>query len=292
MHVNHVIQWERRVTIAGKKSPTFTSKLKSFNMNSPTAASAVVIPFETQPALDSPPSNTVPGHKYPDSPFPAAKTRRVESARFASALAHEVRNPLTNINLSIDMLNSAITDNELKIYVDIITRSSARINYLVNELLQYTEIEESETNQHSLHQLLDEVLASTADRILLKKIRVRKEYGAEDGKICVDKEKIGIALTNIIINAIEAMSGQNGELTLVTRSIGNKYVIEIADNGTGIKNEQLQDIFKPHFTNKPGGMGLGLSATLEILQYNHVVVDVSSEEGHGTCFILFFDKVI
>jgi signal transduction histidine kinase len=237
-------------------------------MNSPTAASHVVIPFDSRPAP------------------------HFQSSRFASALAHEVRNPLTNINLSIDMLNSAITNSELKIYLDIILRSSMRINHLINELLQYQDIEESETNKHSLHQLLDEVLTLTADRILLKKIRVRKEYGTEDGKICVNKEKIGIALTNIIINAIEAMSVQNGELTLVTRSIGNKYVIEIADNGTGIKNEQLKDIFRPHFTNKPGGMGLGLSTTLEILQYNHVVVDVSSEEGRGTRFLLFFDKAI
>jgi len=153
-------------------------------------------------------------------------------------------------------------------------------------------MEESETNKHSLHQLLDEVLTLTADRIILKKIRVKKEYGVEDGKISVDKEKVGIALTNIIINAIEAMPAQNGELTLVTRSIGNKYVIEIADNGTGIKNETLKDIFRPHFTSKPGGLGLGLSTTLEILQYNHVVVDVSSEEGRGTRFLLFFDKVL
>jgi len=190
------------------------------------------------------------------------------------------------------MLKSIITDSELKIYLDIISRSSTRINYLINELLKYQEIEDTETNKHSLHQLLDEVLTLTADRITLKKIKVRKEYNAEEGKISVDKAQIGIALTNIIINAIEAMAEQNGELTLVTRSIGNKYVIEIADNGIGIKNEQLKDIFRPNFTNKPGGMGLGLSTTLEILQYNHVVVDVSSEEGRGTCFILFFDKAI
>jgi signal transduction histidine kinase len=190
------------------------------------------------------------------------------------------------------MLNSAITDVELRVYVDIILRSSARIDYLINELLQYQGIDQSETNKHSLHQLLDEVLSLNADRILRKKIKVRKEYCAENGKIRVDKEKIGIAITNIIINAIEALSAQNGELTLVTRSIDNKYVLEIADNGIGIKNEQMQDIFKPHFTNKPGGMGLGLSTTLELLQYNNVVVDVSSEEGRGTRFLLFFDKAL
>jgi signal transduction histidine kinase len=260
-------------------------------MNNPSASSLVVVPFDYRSSLYSQSNNTIPGRKDLDIPPLPTKTRGSWSTGFASALAHEVRNPLTNINLSIDMLNSAITDEELKIYVDIISRSSKRINHLINELLHQV-IEEPETNRHSLHQLLDEALTLTADRIMLKKVMVRKEYGAEDGKISVDKEKIGIALTNIIINAIEAMSEQNGELTLVTRSIADKYVIEIADNGTGIRKEQLQDIFKPHFSNKPGGMGLGLSTTLEILQYNHVVVDVSSEEGRGTCFKLFFDKVI
>jgi signal transduction histidine kinase len=261
-------------------------------MDKPTASPHVVIPFDYQSTPYSKSNNTIPDHKDPDTLPPSKKPRGAWSTRFASALAHEVRNPLTNINLSIDMLNSAITDMELRVYVDIITRSSNRINHLINELLLYQEIEEQETTKHSLHQLLDEALTLTADRIMLKKIRVRKEYGAKDGKICVDKEKIDIALANIIINAIEAMPAQNGELTLVTRSIANKYVIEITDNGTGIKKEQLQDIFKPHFTNKPGGMGLGLSTTLEILKSNHVVVDVSSKEGEGTCFILFFDKVI
>jgi signal transduction histidine kinase len=261
-------------------------------MNNPTSSPHVVIPFDNQSTPYSKSNDTIPNHKDPDTLPPATKTRGAWSTRFASALAHEVRNPLTNINLSIDMLNSAITDMELKVYVDIITRSSKRINHLINELLLYQEIEEPEATRDSLHQLLDDALTLTADRIMLKKIRVRKEYGAEDGKICVDKAKIGIALANIIINAIEAMSVQNGELTLVTRSIANKYVLEITDNGTGIKKEHLQDIFKPHFTNKPGGMGLGLSTTLEILENNHVVVDVSSEEGHGTCFVLFFNKVI
>jgi signal transduction histidine kinase len=83
-------------------------------MNSPTAGSHVVIPFDSQPS------------------------------RLASALARDVRNPLTSINLSIDMLRSSIMDSELKIYVDIISRSSLRIDHLIDELLKYQEIEESE----------------------------------------------------------------------------------------------------------------------------------------------------
>ena len=212
-------------------------------MSNPTASPHVVIPFDYQPTFYSKFNNTIPDHKDVAILPPSIKNLGARSARFAAALAHEVRNPLTNINLSIDMLNSAITDVELKVYVDIITRSSKRINHLINELLLNQEIEEPETNKYSLHQLLDDALTLTADRIMLKKIRVSGDSGAEDGKIGVDKAKIVIALTNIIINAIEAMSAQNGELTLVTRSIANKYVIEITDNGTGIKKEQFLRYF-------------------------------------------------
>jgi signal transduction histidine kinase len=261
-------------------------------MNLPASNLQSIIPLGYQPSLHSPSYNGVPDHKDLDIPSPVTKTWRDRSARFAAALAHEVRNPLTNINLSVEMLKSITTDSERKIYFDIIMRSSIRINHLINEILHYQSIETSEPNRHSLHQLLDEALALTADRIMLKKIKVRKEFQTEDGKISLDKEKTGIAITNIMINAIEAMSVDNGELTLVTRSVGNKYVVEISDNGTGIKDEQLKDIFRPDFTTKPGGMGLGLSTTLEILQYNHIVVDVSSEEGRGTRFLLFFDKAL
>jgi signal transduction histidine kinase len=261
-------------------------------MNLPASPCRSIIPFDYEPSLHFSSYNAVPDHKDLDIPFPATKSWQDRSARFVAALAHEIRNPLTNINLSIDMAKSIGPDKELDVYFDIVMRASMRINHLINELLLYQEIQDSATKKHSLHQLLDEALTLAAERILLKKITVRKEYQTGDDKICVEKEKTGIALTNIIINAIEAMSAENGELSLITRSIGNRYVLEIADNGTGIKSEQLKDIFRPHFTNKPGGLGLGLSTTLEILQYNHVIVDVSSEEGKGTRFLLFFNKAL
>ena len=212
-------------------------------------------------------------------------------AQIASVLAHEVRNPLTNITLAIGMLESCLKDDdEAKKYLDIIIRSTLRINILINELLKKDQVDELHLEKHSIHQLIDEVLVMAQDRIRLKNIVIRKEYAVDDCDIALNKPELKIALTNIIINAIDAMTLDEGELKLVTKATDNKCVLVIEDNGCGISKENLQSIFKPYFTNKPGGMGLGLANTLDILRLNHVRIDVESVINKGTKFILSFNK--
>jgi signal transduction histidine kinase len=210
--------------------------------------------------------------------------------QFALALAHEIRNPLSNINLATDMLKSSLIADDQKMYADIITRASVRINDLVTDLLLYFQPGETQSEKYSIHQLLDDAIAITADRIALKKIAVKKYYTILDYKIFLDGRNMKIALSNILLNAIDAMSSENGELTLITKSINERCTIEIKDNGIGISKENLKNIFKPFYTNKPNGIGLGLSTTLNILYSNHFRVDVQSEEGIGTSFILSFNK--
>ena len=210
--------------------------------------------------------------------------------QFASALAHEVRNPLSNINLAVEMLKSLTSDDNHKIYLDIIIRGADRINNLVTDFLTSFQGEAMHVAKHSIHQLIDEVIAITEDRMRLKNIAIRKDYEAQDFQIMLDKEKMQIALTNIIINAIDAMPSENGELVLTAKLIDGKYIIQVADNGCGISKENLNYIFKPFFTKKPGGLGLGLATTYHILKSNHVGINVESVEGKGTCFTLLFDK--
>jgi signal transduction histidine kinase len=135
----------------------------------------------------------------------------------------------------------------------------------------------------------DEVLAMARDRISLKHVTVRKDYALQDCQIALHRQKVKIALTNIIINALDAMPPEGGELRLITKSIGGKYTIRIEDNGCGISQANLANIFKPFFTNKPGGLGIGLATTYDILLSNHVGVTAESEEDVGTSFILLFD---
>lgn len=225
--------------------------------------------------------------------LPKSLTRTENSSsQFYSALVHELRNPLTNIILSIDELTANLgkVNDEAKMYLDIIVRGAGRINKLVDMVLRLNASEVIHREEYSIHQLLEEVLEISEDRIRLKHIAVNRDYETQDCKALMNAQEMKIALTNIIINALEAMAMNSGQLNLVTRSIADKFLIQIEDNGCGISEENLKKIFKPYFTSKPGGLGIGLTSTCNILQSNHVGVNVKSELGKGTCFNLLLDK--
>jgi signal transduction histidine kinase len=203
-------------------------------------------------------------------------------------LAHEVRNPLTNINLAIAVLNRLITNEEERLYVEIIGRAAQRINNIVDEIVCDPLSSNMRVANFSFHELLNDALRLTEDRIMLKRIRVRKNYVNKDYHGILDRPKIAIALVNIIINAIEAMEEGKGELELITDYKGDRFELQIKDNGCGINAESLDQIFKPYYSHKPGGGGIGLTATLDILIANKVLISVNSKEGEGTRFVLSF----
>jgi signal transduction histidine kinase len=192
--------------------------------------------------------------------------------------------------LTVHLLETKLLDDTDRLYMDIIKRSSAKINDLINDLLKGQKKEDRQTEKHSIHQLLDEVIEMASDRLVLKNAAVKKSYAPYDLKVKMDRPKIKIALTNIIINAIDAMPSEKGELSLSTKLIRGRHAISIQDNGCGISKENLPFIFNPYFTNKPGGIGVGLAATKDILLSNQIDVKVESMAGKGTRFILLFEK--
>ncbi|SDM92356.1 hybrid sensor histidine kinase/response regulator [Siphonobacter aquaeclarae] len=209
------------------------------------------------------------------------------TARLVRTLAHEVRNPLTNINLSADELVNGIDDENLSVYPQIIKRNSQRINDLISELLNSSRQTEMSLAPYPIHQILDETLSLALDRIQLKSISLEKEYG-EDCLVRVDKEKIKIALLNIVVNAIEAMEPEAGVLRIGNHVAGENCYVLIQDNGAGIPAEHLGRLFEPYFTSKNNGIGLGLAATLSIVQSHKASIDVESEVGRGTAFTIHF----
>ncbi len=240
-------------------------------------------------AIQSQPTSQHPTVEFPNYLVPL-KDAPEELSPFFSGLAHEIRNPLSNIKLAGEMLRSMISEPYMRSYLDIILRGSDKINTIVTELLHSSYEHEIRMAKHSATELIDEILADTGDRVRLKNIRVSRKYSGSDDTIIVHRPKIKIALTNIIINAIEAMAENTGELDLVTKITGDKYCIQIGDNGCGISTANLENIFQPYFSDKAGGLGIGLAATYDILKSENVAIDVQSEKGRGTQFILLFDR--
>ncbi|HEY0742969.1 MAG TPA: ATP-binding protein [Chryseosolibacter sp.] len=210
------------------------------------------------------------------------------TGRLVRTLAHEVRNPLSNIHMSLEQL-VGLTKDEDRIYLDIIDRNGKRINDLITELLTSSKPTEMVLEKIVAQTVIDDALSAAVDRLTLKQIKLKLHYPDAPCYIRGDQSKLKIALLNIIINAIEAMDGGAGELKIVLSCNEESNIIEITDNGCGIPPENLSKLFEPFFTSKRNGIGLGLASTLNILQAHNATVEVKSKVGAGTTFLVSFN---
>lgn len=210
------------------------------------------------------------------------------TSRLVRMLAHEVRNPLTNVNLSAEQLEMELADEDQKFYTQIIKRNCTRINDLITQLLQPSSSTDVSLVQESIHAVLDEALSTAYDRVQLKRIKILKAYSEDDLVIPLDSVSLQMAFLNLITNAIEAMDEDRGVLRITTRFQGDSLQVIFADNGSGISQENMDKVFEPYFTGKKNGMGLGLATTLNILHAHHGRIDVQSEVGTGTTFTVSF----
>ncbi len=208
--------------------------------------------------------------------------------RLIRTLAHEVRNPLNNINLSVEQLVSEIDNEDTGSFLDIIKRNSNRINSLISELLNSSKPTDIVQQKITLQSVLESTIANAMDRIKLKNIQLKKSYLQEDAWLNGDPEKLQIAFLNIIINAVEAMPENSGLLSIKLFAEDGKYIIHFQDNGCGISDENIIKLFEPYFTTKRNGMGLGLASALNIIQSHKGFIEVKSSPHKGTLFIISF----
>jgi PAS domain S-box-containing protein len=214
------------------------------------------------------------------------------AGRLVRTLAHEVRNPLNNINLSVDQLKQEIEEEaQNRIYLDIIQRNSKRIGGLITELLDSSRPAEMFMEKRALQEVMDESIAASLDRIILQKVKLQVKYSDDTAFIWADKEKLKIAFLNIIINAVEAMQGKEEQLDIIIETNNFQHVVKISDKGCGISEENLSRLFEPYFTSKRNGLGLGLAATLNILQSHKANIEVNSTVNVGTTFTITFPKL-
>ncbi|MEO8719914.1 MAG: CHASE3 domain-containing protein [Ginsengibacter sp.] len=214
----------------------------------------------------------------------------VVTGRIARVIAHEVRNPLTNINLACEQLHSELNGDESnEMLFNMISRNSERINQLVSDLLNTTRVEEFNFSEVSINKVLDETIEQALDRFKLNQIKLVKDYAENMPLISVDIQKIKIAFLNIIVNAIEAIE-KNGVIRIETQYLNGKCVAKISDNGKGMTQSEMDRLFEPYFTTKEKGNGLGLANSQNIILGHEGRISAESEHGKGTTFTITLNK--
>lgn len=211
--------------------------------------------------------------------------------KIARNIAHEIRNPLTNIMLGLDQLNNEFSIEEKEsaaIYYNIIKRNCDRINELISSLVNAAKPPDLIIANHSVNTLMDEALAITDDKIRSGKVTIQRKYDLQLPSIAVDGEKIKSAFSNIILNALRAMEGKAGILEIKTEFEDKKCIIKFSDNGIGINKEDISRIFDPFFRVKSTGAGLGLTTTQNIIHNHKGIIKADSILGVGTTFTVSF----
>ena len=214
--------------------------------------------------------------------------------RLASAIAHEIRNPLNYINLTLDHLRTEFPPEDkadratferlatqLKVEV-------ARINSRISEFLNYTRPVKLELRPLDLKEVAEDAMRLIEVKAAESGIETRIEQQGDVQMVMGDAESLRSILTNLYINALESIDGQGGALTVKIAVAGDKRrtQVEVSDTGKGISPDNISHLFEPYFSTKETGTGLGLAIVKKAVDEHHGTIDVQSELGHGTTFTI------
>ena len=213
--------------------------------------------------------------------------------RLAAAIAHEIRNPLNYINLTLDHLRSSFSpadSNKKATFIqltDQLKTEVARINRHISDFLKYS--------RPSKLELQDVDIRNEAEDAL-RFIEVRAEECGIETKIIqdeklptvkADRDSLRSVLTNLVINAVEAIDGEGGSISIkLSNTDPNSVKVEITDSGCGIASGDISKVFEPYFSTKETGTGLGLAIVKKAIDDHGGTISVASKEGGGTTFTI------
>jgi signal transduction histidine kinase len=213
------------------------------------------------------------------------KERFAAIGQLAAGVAHEIKNPLNAINLTISHLKDNYIDekNEKVLrYIETISAEISRLDKTVNAFLNYTRAENLKKEETDINELLSQVVNLYEREIAHNGIDLKLNFGKPFISY-VDPERLKTALVNIILNAIQAMP-EGGKLTLETNP--DRGEITVNDTGQGIPEKNLENVFDLYYTTKSGGTGLGLPTAYKIVRAHGGDLEISGAEGKGTTVLI------
>ena len=218
------------------------------------------------------------------------KLREVEHlsgvAQLARDIAHEIRNPLNFISLSIDHLREKYVpgENERKEkFENLITsikHEIQRLNKLVGDFLDYGRPLNLNLQKVELNNLIQEVMTLVKAKAVKDRVDISTHF-EELPMLTVDPELVKTCIFNVILNAFQAMP-QGGKLIVSTHASNSKISVIVEDTGLGVSLENVSRVFDPFFSTKSAGLGLGLAMTKRVIEEHGGRVDFQSEEGKGS----------
>jgi signal transduction histidine kinase len=230
-----------------------------------------------------------------------ARLRRAERmsavAHLASGIAHEVRNPLNLINLTVDHIRARFAPTapesraEFTRLAEQVKGEVRRLNEMIEAFLRYGRPLKLTRQATDLRQVIEEVLAVAAQKADAEHVRIERDLPASLPPIWVDVSHLKTCFLNLTLNAFQAMPG--GGVLHVSADVSNGAApdpqfaqgwveVRFQDTGIGIAPEDLSRVFEPYFTTKEVGIGLGLALTKQIIEEHGGQITISSTPGQGT----------
>jgi signal transduction histidine kinase len=216
--------------------------------------------------------------------------------RLASAIAHEIRNPLNYINLSLDHLRSkfAPEDAEKRRTFEKLTAQLktevGRINRQISDFLSYSRPTNPNLQPLDVRNVIEDSLRIVEAQAEEQNIKISLVERENVPKILGDAEFLRSVFNNLFINAVQSMETTGGKLGITISPVEDVVKIEVKDTGSGIDGEHLQKIFEPYFSTKETGTGLGLAIVKKVVEVHNGTIDVESNSGDGTKFTITFPK--
>ena len=206
----------------------------------------------------------------------------------AAGVAHGVKNPLNSISMTIQYLKDTIDsdpDSEAQECLDVMTQQVAELDHIVEDFLQLTRPVEMNLRPSDLNAFLADMMRSFATSLEIACVKLKTNYSIDAIYVKIDRDKMRQAISNVVINALQAMP-DGGQLRIGTDrdALHKAAIIEVSDTGGGISQENLDRIFEPYFTTKPDGTGLGLAVTYRLVEAHGGDIRVENSEGQGATF--------
>src|SRR5687768_10413331 len=215
--------------------------------------------------------------------------RLAELGTLTGGLAHEIKNPLSTIQLNLQLLREDLPEHEpstgrIVNRLTTVQKEASRLRDILDDFLRFAGKMELDRKPVGVSRLLEEMVDFFHPQAQLQRVQLRVKPPEGELVVPLDERMMKQALLNLMINALHAMPQGGGEIILSAARDGDRVAVDVTDTGRGMEPEVLGRIFQAYYSTKKGGHGLGLAISKRIVEEHGGTIGAVSEVGKGTRF--------